>query len=1288
MIGKTGAHFSNLWKKVELYLRAGAGPMPKRGCVVRLFGIAISKKRFVSLDKCYRYHVLRGLDDIRALADRVRYCLDRRQGVGSMKRYTWVFALSAVVIGPTYAANLLVNPGFEEGDGLVATNWWTYGAAGRVNWANRKPEWGAYGYAFFAAGNEWGGFGQDIAVDLSKGNIFRFAISAKAETHYTNENTTVGLEFWNGSTLAYAVTQNVYFALATNRNQWTYLMLEHTNTVPTVTTVKVRCDFADGTIPAGTPSATCQWDDGRLWQIQERPARAPSRAKYEPPSGVYLGALLERGGASNQIVELNQKAGKRHAVYAKFILFQQDPFPWEWIRAVTSACPGAALHLILEPMVGFTNFYQPDWGPGQATYEAALEFVTNCAAVNAPIFLRFAHEANGDWYPWHPAFSERYGLPDDVTPETYITAYRRFAELVHSNAPNVAMVWAPNQGNGPDPLPYYEDVYPGDEYVDWVGLSVYNGWSYGNSNEVLDFQFRNAVEQGYWQENDDPYDDTFENFYWVFSDPRNPRGHQKPMMIAETAAAFEPRYAITGEVVFTGFESLDGPQYMASKLLAQFQSLNDDGFALTNTLFVDAFEAIGAWNWGPWGNLFWSNSADAVEGTNAVRIGGMPSGGYVGGNGRSIAVDWNWSSSDAMELWVKCDAATNPFPSLGIELRSGILTTYVFKTVTSTSYYPLRIPFSEMTNSAAFDWSNVQAVVFHLVSGGETRPRDLWVDAWTRGVLTNSSYVDQDWWPQGPALTPWVDGSDTSGGWHTWQLVNEPAPGFPSQSLRMAGYDANSNNYIGGNGFTVRSADRDWSGLNSFAVTVRRADATNADPVLVVSFRDASETRTAQVSVVVVSTNYVQQVVPLEDMTVTTGFDWSNVAYVVFEMLSGAAGARPSDLLVKEFSLGMVSNITEADWWPAGPGYQPWGDSTWTQTPEAAVGAFALQVAGVVTNSEQWYIGGNGCSLPIPQQDWSPYNALVLYARRGDVPGRVQPKFKLTLDNDYAETNGNEAVIETKVANTEWYEMVIPFEDFIADAGFAWTNVKMFKIEYFTGEAGRQPNDLFLDHVRWAVATLTNGADNLKWKRDWIHQLYSLENFQDADPANPDYVSIFERFPNIHMINWFHVKKFEDGFTKDLRIVEDGTNAIAFASYYERIRNDYFLTNVVRDSTGTGISDEWIIQHFGGLGGFDPQADPDGDGANNAEEYTAGTDPTNNASALILNASLSISPLPSFTLQWSGGAFRHYQVQSRTNLLHGAWESWAWTFSVTGSLSWTENTLTDDVRFYRVNVMP
>lgn len=52
------------------------------------------------------------------------------------------------------------------------------------------------------------------------------------------------------------------------------------------------------------------------------------------------------------------------------------------------------------------------------------------------------------------------------------------------------------------------------------------------------------------------------------------------------------------------------------------------------------------------------------------------------------------------------------------------------------------------------------------------------------------------------------------------------------------------------------------------------------------------------------------------------------------------------------------------------------------------------------------------------------------------------------------------------------------------------------------------------------------------------------------------------------------------------------------------------------DSFGDGIPDSWRAEHFDGDGTSTTAnslaaADPDGDGANNLEEYESGTDPNN-----------------------------------------------------------------------------
>jgi hypothetical protein len=53
----------------------------------------------------------------------------------------------------------------------------------------------------------------------------------------------------------------------------------------------------------------------------------------------------------------------------------------------------------------------------------------------------------------------------------YIAAFRFVADIVHANAPNAAMVWSVNYMSHIEAK--YEDYYPGDAYVDWVGVSLY-----------------------------------------------------------------------------------------------------------------------------------------------------------------------------------------------------------------------------------------------------------------------------------------------------------------------------------------------------------------------------------------------------------------------------------------------------------------------------------------------------------------------------------------------------------------------------------------------------------------------------------------------------------------------------------------------------------------------------------------------------------------------------------------------------------------------------------------------
>jgi mannan endo-1,4-beta-mannosidase len=88
------------------------------------------------------------------------------------------------------------------------------------------------------------------------------------------------------------------------------------------------------------------------------------------------------------------------------------------------------------------------------------------AAIAGPLVVRFAHEMNGDWYPWG------VGAPGNTAAD-YVAAFRHVHDVVTAaGARNVVWVWAPNLIDA-DPLITLGPLYPGNDVVDWVGLSGY-----------------------------------------------------------------------------------------------------------------------------------------------------------------------------------------------------------------------------------------------------------------------------------------------------------------------------------------------------------------------------------------------------------------------------------------------------------------------------------------------------------------------------------------------------------------------------------------------------------------------------------------------------------------------------------------------------------------------------------------------------------------------------------------------------------------------------------------------
>jgi mannan endo-1,4-beta-mannosidase len=108
-------------------------------------------------------------------------------------------------------------------------------------------------------------------------------------------------------------------------------------------------------------------------------------------------------------------------------------------------------------------------------------------ALGMPVVLRLAHEMNGDWYPWSEVGWRDLNHDDKATIDERVSIngngrgdYRRMWRHVHDifeqEGANdyTVWLWAPNRvDNLTAAQPDVEEFYPGDDVVDWIGMSGY-----------------------------------------------------------------------------------------------------------------------------------------------------------------------------------------------------------------------------------------------------------------------------------------------------------------------------------------------------------------------------------------------------------------------------------------------------------------------------------------------------------------------------------------------------------------------------------------------------------------------------------------------------------------------------------------------------------------------------------------------------------------------------------------------------------------------------------------------
>ncbi len=156
-------------------------------------------------------------------------------------------------------------------------------------------------------------------------------------------------------------------------------------------------------------------------------------AKFEPRGGAYLGSVAETSAPlqplGSYLTYIDDMAQSDLYYPANKMIREDD--------VIT--------------LVGWTihDMGNVDFSQVRRTLDALSQY-------NKPMLIRFANEMNCS------------SLGDD--PDRYIEVFRQVADMIHQD-PNFAVVWSPIDLGALDrPFGYF---YPGDEYVDWIGVSSY-----------------------------------------------------------------------------------------------------------------------------------------------------------------------------------------------------------------------------------------------------------------------------------------------------------------------------------------------------------------------------------------------------------------------------------------------------------------------------------------------------------------------------------------------------------------------------------------------------------------------------------------------------------------------------------------------------------------------------------------------------------------------------------------------------------------------------------------------
>ncbi|MFA5746508.1 MAG: glycosyl hydrolase [Candidatus Paceibacterota bacterium] len=194
------------------------------------------------------------------------------------------------------------------------------------------------------------------------------------------------------------------------------------------------------------------------------PAPVPAPSEASVKWGVYLPGSLS---------EFESQVGKEADMQAVFVGWGDDgEFPSEYEGEL--ARKEKTLVVFWEPTVNYDAIVSGKWDG------YIRSFSDSAKSYGGPVILAPFHEMNGNWDVWD-------GTVNGNTPQKFIGGWR-YVHKFFDGVSNVKFGWAVNNESVPDTAENAIGAYyPGDEYVDYIGVDGFNfGDPWQSFSEVFD----------------------------------------------------------------------------------------------------------------------------------------------------------------------------------------------------------------------------------------------------------------------------------------------------------------------------------------------------------------------------------------------------------------------------------------------------------------------------------------------------------------------------------------------------------------------------------------------------------------------------------------------------------------------------------------------------------------------------------------------------------------------------------------------------------------------------------